>query len=349
MRVLVASTFVPFIKGGGTKIVEDLHRELLLRGFESDTVLIPFYSAWPEIASQTAALRLLDLTGSAGNKIDRLITIRTPSYAIKHPNKVAWFIHHHREAYDLWNTKWCGMPDNEVGRHHRDMMRRSDEVYLRECQKVFTNSKVVANRVLEFNGIRPEEVLYPPLNHDHLFRPGPFGDYILYVSRLTQLKRQDLAIEALKYTDPEVKLVMVGTGDVVGYGQTLEDHAHEAGVSGRIHFTEWISEEQKAELTAGCCGALYLAFDEDSYGYSTLEAFHAHKPVITLTDSGGSLEVIQDGHNGYVCGPEPRALAEAMNRLWNDRAAAKKLGENAYASLERYGIHWDRVIEKLTS
>ena len=106
-------------------------------------------------------------------------------------------------------------------------------------------------------------------------------------------------------------------------------------------------EEERAQVQHTV--AADLAFDEDSYGYSTLEAFHAHKPVITLTDSGGSLEVIQDGHNGYVCEPEPRALAEAMNKLWNDRTTAKKLGENAYATLERYGIHWDRVIEKLTS
>ena len=218
MRVLIASTFVPFIKGGGTKIVEDLHRELLRRGIESDTVLIPFQSTWRDIAAQTAALRLLDL----GDRTDRLITIRTPSYALRHPNKVAWFIHHHRGAYDLWDTPWCDMPDNAEGRHHRDMMRRSDELYLRECKGFFTNSRVVANRVLEFNGIFPSEVLYPPLESDHPYRPGPFGDYILYVSRLNAIKRQALAIDAMAHTDPEVKLVIAGTGDEPGYKAVLE-------------------------------------------------------------------------------------------------------------------------------
>ncbi len=345
MRVLIASTFVPFIKGGGTKIVEDLHRELLRRGFESDTLLIPFDSTWQNIAPQTVALRLLDLADSA----DRLITIRTPSYALRHPNKVAWFIHHHREAYDLWGTPWSGMPDTPVGRHHRDMMRRSDEIYLRECRRVFTNSKIVANRVLEFNAIRPREILYPPLDHDHPFRPGPFGDYLLYVSRLNFIKRQSLAIEAMRHTDPAVKLVIAGTGDSHDFQAKLEAQAREAGVAERIRFTGWISETEKAELTNGCCGALYLAFDEDSYGYSTLEAFHAHKPVITLTDSGGSLEVIRDGHNGLVCEPEPKALAEAMNRLWRDRSAGAAMGANAHATLAQHGIHWDRVIERLTS
>ena len=345
MRVLIASTFVPFIKGGGTKIVEDLHSELLRRGYESDTVLIPFDSTWRNIAAQTAAIRLLDLTESA----DRLIAIRTPSYALRHPNKVAWFIHHHRDAYDLWGTPWSGMPDDAVGRHHRDMMRRSDEIYLRECHRVFTNSRIVTNRVLEFNGLRPREVLYPPLDSGHLYRPGPFGDYILYVSRLNVIKRQTLAIEAMRHTDPDLKLVIAGTGDESTYLQRLEEQAREAGVADRIRFTGWITEAEKAGLTAGCCGALYLAFDEDSYGYSTLEAFHAHKPVITLSDSGGSLEVIRDGHNGSICEPEPRALAEAMNRLWRDRALGERMGANAHATLAQYGIDWDRVIERLTS
>src|SRR5438874_12524821 len=98
MRIVIASTYVPFIKGGATKIVEDLQQELALRGFETDTVLLPFSSTWPDVAEQTVALRLFDLTESCGNRIDRLITIRYPSYALRHPNKVAWFIHHHREA-----------------------------------------------------------------------------------------------------------------------------------------------------------------------------------------------------------------------------------------------------------
>jgi len=349
VRVLIASTFVPFVKGGASKIVDDLHRELLRRGFETDTALIPFHSDWPEIAAQTAAIRLLDVTESAGNRIDRVIAIRAPAYALRHPNKVAWFIHHYREAYDLWNTEWSGMPDDERGRHHRDMMRRSDDLYLRECRKVFTNSKVVANRVLEFNGLRPDGILYPPLQSDHPFRPGPFGDYLLYVSRLNPIKRQALAIEALRHTDPELRLVIAGAGDDPTFASKLEARAREAGVAERVRFTGYITEADKAELTAGCCGALYLAFDEDSYGYSTLEAFHAHKPVVTLTDSGGSLEVIRDGHNGLICEPEPKALAEAMNRLWRDRVAGQRLGDAAHASLQLHGIHWDRVIEKLTA
>jgi glycosyltransferase involved in cell wall biosynthesis len=349
VRILIASTYVPFIKGGGTKIVEDLRDELVARGFETDTVMIPFYSLWTEVPEQTVGFRLLDLSEAAGNRIDRLITIRYPAYALRHPNKVAWFIHHHRSAYDLWNTEMGGMPDKPVGRHYRDMMRRSDDIYLRECRRIYTNSKVVADRLRQFNKIEPADVLYPPLQRDHPFRPGPYGDYIFYASRLTPIKRQTLAIEALRYADPEVRLVIAGTGDMPGYQQTLESLAEELGVAERVQFTGWISEEDKAKWMAGCCAALYLAFDEDSYGYVTLEAFHSAKPVVTLTDSGGPLEVIEDGLNGSVVPPTAQAVGEAMTQYWRDRGRARRLGEAGQQTLNRFRIDWDHVVENLTA
>ena len=200
-----------------------------------------------------------------------------------------------------------------------------------------------------FNKIEPADVLYPPLQRDHPFRPGPDGDYIFYASRLTPIKRQSLAIEALRYADPEVRLVIAGTGDVPGYQQTLESLAEELGVAERVEFTGWISEEDKAKWMAGCCAALYLAFDEDSYGYVTLEAFHSHKPVITFRDSGGTDEVITDGHNGLIAEPTPEALAEAMERLWADRPRTLQMGEEARETITRHGIEWPHIIERLAA
>ena len=40
----------------------------------------------------------------------------------------------------------------------------------------------------------------------------------------------------------------------------------------------------------------------------TLEAFLCAKPVITATDSGGTLEFVVDDQNGLVRAPEPAAI-----------------------------------------
>ncbi len=219
------------------------------------------------------------------------------------------------------------MPDTETGRRYRDMIRCSDDQYLRECKKVFTNSRIVADRLKTFNRLDADGVLYPPLPHDAPFRPGEFGDYFFYPSRITSIKRQELAIEAMKYVRPGLRLVIAGQAQTDAELDRLIERVRQAGLADRVEFTGWVSGERKAELMAGCLGVLYLAYLEDSYGYVTLEAFHSGKPVVTLTDSGGSLEVIEDGVNGLIAQPE--ALARAMEGLWAARGRTCAMGRAA--------------------
>jgi glycosyltransferase involved in cell wall biosynthesis len=348
MKIVVASTYIPFIRGGGTKIVDDLVAALAEAGHEVDAVRIPFRSDWPRIADQTLAIRLLDVTESCGNKVDQLITIRYPAYALSHPNKVAWFIHHHRGAYDLWGTPWSDIPDTLEGRWARDLMVRSDNHYLREARRIYTNSRVVADRLKMYNDITADGVLYPPLPRDHPFREGEPLDYMVYVSRLCPIKRQTLAIEAMRHRKGSFRLVLAGAADVPGYLEALHDLIRRFDVADRVELRGWVSEESKADLLAGSVAALYLPHNEDSYGYATLEAFHSGKPVITVRDSGGPLEAVEDGVNGLVAEPNPEALAEAMDRLWTDRARTAAMGKNAGRTVEALGITWDHVVGSLT-
>ena len=88
----------------------------------------------------------------------------------------------------------------------------------------------------------------------------------------------------------------------------------------------------------------YPPYDED-FGYVTLEAFLARKPVVTCTDSGGPNEFVVDGVNGYVCEPSAAALADALGRLAADRRRAAALGDAGHEVARR--ITWDGVIETL--
>jgi glycosyltransferase involved in cell wall biosynthesis len=94
---------------------------------------------------------------------------------------------------------------------------------------------------------------------------------------------------------------------------------------------------------------MYVPFDEDSYGYVTLEAFHSRKPVITCTDSGGTLEVVHDGHTGWVAEPESASLGAAIARAGGDVEEARRRGEAGLELLGHLQIDWDNVVAKLTS
>ena len=339
----MASTRVPFVRGGADTIVRDLVCAMRERGHEVDTVEIPFISAWEEMLEQMLAIRLLDIS----NACEALVAIRTPSYLLRHPNKRLWFIHHHRGAYDLWNTPYQDIPSTPEGLAVRDAIIAADNLYLREARRIYTNSQVVSDRLRRYNDIE-SEVLYPPLGASVSLRPGPAGNYVFYPSRIVGHKRQLLAVEAAAEIGTDVRVIIAGVPDDPHHLAELEQKIATGGLRDRVELIpRWISEEEKAELIAGSLGVLYLPFQEDSYGYVTLEAFNAHKPVITCLDSGGSLELVEDGVNGLVVEPTPGALAGAIDRFRANVDEAIVMGERAHQTLLHRDINWENVVTRL--
>ena len=85
----------------------------------------------------------------------------------------------------------------------------------------------------------------------------------------------------------------------------IEQAAEEAGVADRVTFAGAVGDDELVDaLSRRALCLVYVPFDED-YGLATLEAFLAEKPVITARDSGGTLEFVRDGVNGFVVEPDP--------------------------------------------
>jgi glycosyltransferase involved in cell wall biosynthesis len=200
MKIVIASTYTPFRRGSELTLAQDLAAAFSARKYQVDTVLIPFEARGPNVVEETLAIRSLDLTEASGNKIDLLITLRTPAYAIPHPNKIAWFSQHHQDPVEAGGLSCTALSQQpEAARTHR-LLARSDACYLAEAKRIYANSKTVAKRLKERNGINVQGVLYPPLLGPQNLHSGDCGDYFLYVSRLHPCKRQELAIEAMKST-----------------------------------------------------------------------------------------------------------------------------------------------------
>jgi glycosyltransferase involved in cell wall biosynthesis len=300
----------------------------------------PHADALPE---HLLALRLLDVSHTG----DVMIAIRPPAHALRHPRKVLWFIHHQRDLYDLWGTQFQNVPENREGVVLREAIRRADDVFLREAQRMFTNSEIVQERLWRFNRIE-SEVLRPPLGEGVELRSNGYGDYIFAPSRLSAIKRQALLVEAMAQVNSNVRLVIAGPPDEPEQLRRLERLIAEHELGDRVElFGSWIPEERKRELFANALACAYVPYDEDSYGYVTLESFHARKPVITCTDSGGTLELVTDRINGAVVDPTPESLAGAFDELMEDKARAEALGEAAFARLAELEISWDTVVERL--
>jgi glycosyltransferase involved in cell wall biosynthesis len=346
MRIGIVSSILPFVRGGGRFIVDWLAEMMTRRGIEVERVLLPFWGEPATTLAQMTAYRLIDLSES----MDRIITIRPPAHVLPHPDKRVWFIHHLRQFYDLWDTDYYRL--SEAVRDLpaiRDNLFRADTNALLEARAVYTNSRRVADRLRRFNNI-DATVLYPPLFEPERFRFRGLSDTIVYVCRVERHKRQHLAVEAMRYCRTPVRLMIVGEGQSASYARELSDSIGRSGLEDRVKYEPgWITEEKKTALFADCLAALYIPFEEDSYGYPSLEAHHSEKAVVTMRDSGGTLELIVDGRNGLVTDPEPRALAEALDRLYADRQATRAMGREGLARIAELNITWDRVIEAFAS
>ncbi len=343
MEIVIASTMMPFVKGGDAVIVDSLEEELTARGHSVFTLRIPFDDDYRELADQMLGLRLLDIR----NHGERLIAIRPPSYLLRHPKKVLWFIHHHRTAYDLWESSYREFPDNAEGLAYRDLIYSADMAAFREARRIFTNSGVVSKRLKRFNGM-DSEVLYPPLAKPERYANRSYGDYVVYISRLLHHKRQHLAIESMRYAATGVRLVVAGAYRDLSYRDELLNLIAKYDLQEKVIVMDsWISEDRKVELLSGCLASIYIPLDEDSYGYPSLESYAAGKPVITTTDAGGVMELIVDGLNGVIAEPQPASIAKAMDTLYLNKELARAMGAAGKDRVRDLGINWDHVVGRL--
>src|SRR5262249_12069093 len=146
--------------------------------------------------------------------------------------------------------------------------------FLGECSRIYTLSSVTGERLRKFNGI-PSTVLFHPLERtDHLVCRD-YEDFIFYASRITSGKRQYLVAESMRYVKTDVRLVVAGGPETPEDLRKLETVIQSNRLGDRIRvLPHFISEEEKADLFSRCLACAYTPYDEDSYGYVTLEACH---------------------------------------------------------------------------
>jgi len=349
MRVLVASVRTPFVQGGAEVLADELLKALLAAGHQAELVQVPFNPAEPDrIPDQMLACALMNVDGIYGNEVDRLIALKFPAYLIPHPNKVVWLLHQFRQAYDLWDHPLGQLRAAPRGAIVRDIIQRADAKLLDEARAFFTLSENVSNRLRRYWNVDSTPLHHPPAHAEAFYCADQADDYIFFPSRLAANKRQELALHALALTRSQVRLKFAGTADSPPYADRLDHLARKLGVSGRVEWTGFLSEEQKREAYARALAVLFPPFDED-YGYVTLEAMLASKAVITCEDSGGPLEFIVPNETALVAQPAPEALAAAMERYWQDRELARKQGRAARKHYERLGLSWAKVVRQLTA
>jgi glycosyltransferase involved in cell wall biosynthesis len=343
MVITIVTSAPPLTEGGHLVLARSLERALKDAGHHAGIVTTPsnrFGRQGPAYLANW--LTDVGMTGS-GERVDQIISLRFPSYAVRHPKHVCWLVHTMREYYDLWDQFSAGISAQGriKERMRRALIRRADTYFFKHhVKRMFTISGAVRDRIVRWNHVNGEVLHPPPPQRD--YRCDGYGDHLFFTSRLSPLKRADLLLRALAQPAARgVRCVIGGDGEERA---RLEGLARELNLDGRVTFTGHLTEAELVGHLARCRGVVFIPWQED-YGFVTVEAFAAGKPVITCSDSGGTLELVRPGENGLVTEPDPASLAAACAELTESPSLAERLGARGREDVR--ALSWSNVVQKL--
>jgi glycosyltransferase involved in cell wall biosynthesis len=343
MAVLAVVTSSPeAVEGGHLVIARSLVTAARAAGHDAHLVLTPDCGFGHQASSYIETWRT-DVARAVGRSVDQVISLRFPSYAVRHPRHVCWLNHTMREYYDLW-PRFSGSLSSRARLKETvkgAAIRAADRWLLtHNVTSVVAQSPTIGRRLMSDLGVKAD-VLFPP-PPPRTYRCDGYGDYLFAVSRLTPLKRLDLLIRALALPAARAtRAVIAGEGEDRA---ALEQLIVTLGLSGRVRLLGRISDAEMLDHYARCRAVCFTPVEED-YGFVTVEAFASRKGVLTCRDSGGPVDLVRDGATGLVSDPTPEALAQCIARVMNDVGFADRIGAAAAASVA--GMTWAAAIRRL--
>lgn len=355
MRILhVCNHFYPCI-GGIERYVEDLSKNLVRLGHESDVVCLNTCAYTGE--------KLPALEEYSGIKIHRLpylnLKFYKPSPGIFKLFKDYDLIHVHGIGFFsdfLAITKFVHKKPLVLNTHggffHTKKLRLMKKLYftwnrlsLGAFEKVIADSRSDESM---FSVICPDIEHIPngiPLDEFQVERrPEPYT--LLYVGRLSRNKRIDILIETvalLKKSLPNVKLKIVGE-DWEGIQKELELLADHRGMSKNVEF---LGKIERRELTEHLSKATFFvsASQYEGFGISVLEAMASGCPVV-LNDIPAFREFVNHGENGFLVDfTDYESVAALLDGLMEKDLS--DVSKEAMKTAVKYD--WKTIVKKIES
>lgn len=167
---------------------------------------------------------------------------------------------------------------------------------------------------------------------------------VFFTGRLVYYKGVDVLLKA--FTEVHgCELFIAGTGELEN---SLKAFAESHKLGKKVHFLGFLPENELRQAYADCdIFVLPSVARSEAFGIVQLEAMVYGKPVINTALPSGVPYVSIDGVTGITVAPsDSHALAEAINRLAENKSLREELGRNAQQRVFR-NFNEKNVIKQL--
>jgi glycosyltransferase involved in cell wall biosynthesis len=259
-------------------------------------------------------------------------------------------VHAHLSGSDL--IAWLGTPRDvpivasRRGRlpsyEDRGWFRAVQRLAHRRVQLMLTNSEELASFTRRHDPSPPPMIVIP--NGVDLDRwrasPLPSEPVVVVVANLIHYKRHDLFLRAFAMAvadRPDAQAIFVGDGPE---RPTLELLAADLGIRGRVHF---VGETADPRPFVARARVVALTSDHEGLPNALLEGMAAGRPVVAR-DVGGIPELVTNGREGWLTGPDPSEIADRLGRVLTENDGVPPMAAAARRRAEGFG--WATVVRR---
>jgi glycosyltransferase involved in cell wall biosynthesis len=163
--------------------------------------------------------------------------------------------------------------------------------------------------------------LYPKLEARKTLGLDPRKIYVVYVGRLTQIKRPDRLMDlgrSIKASNPTAHLIIAGAGEL------LEDLTVKSeNESLPITFLGWRND---IDMILSASDIAVLCSDNEGIPLTLIQASQAGLPIVS-TNVGSVSDIVLDGVNGFLTEVSSKGLIEGTSALLDDPVLGHRFGK----------------------
>jgi glycosyltransferase involved in cell wall biosynthesis len=259
------------------------------------------------------------------------------------------FTHHTRyRAY----SHYVALPQDMV----KEVIQRWLADYMQQCQHIVVPSDSIKEKLAERYGVRDRVTVVATGIDIEPFREADGravrrergweeDDVLISVGRLAEEKNWRTLLDAVQNVMQRrhnVRLIVLGDGVD---RKKLEAYSRELGIGDRVEFVGLVPFEAVPRFLKAADLFCFASVSE-TQGLVTLEAMAAGLPVVAV-DATGTADAVEHGVEGLLTANDSQALAQAIERVLEDKALREKFHQASEAKAQQFDnrVQAERLLE----